>query len=169
MKKLRFTSIICVLLLFSPFLKQCDGFTKTPEKNVSTKNSFEIKEYFTEESESIFDLTIQGKELLNKKVITDFDYKIGSIAYLFSILFSTILLLTSFVATIRIFRNRLTKTKWLYILNIVFIILIVISNLFLWLDRFGQIKIGFYLLLLTNFYMFYQLKQTSQKQDLIEN
>ena len=44
-----------------------------------------------------------------------------------------------------------------------FIILIVISNMFVWLDRLGQIKIGFYLLLLSNFYMLYLLKQKKSK------
>jgi hypothetical protein len=55
MKKLRFVSVIIVLLLFCPFIKQCDGFTKI-EEGAKADNSNELKVYFTEESENVFDL-----------------------------------------------------------------------------------------------------------------
>jgi hypothetical protein len=76
---------------------------------------------------------------------------------------SIFLILSSIIGAIRIFTNRLEKTNWFYISNIFFTILIVISNMFIFLDRFGQIKIGFYLLLLSNFYMLYLLKQKKEQ------
>lgn len=194
MKKLRFISLIIVLLLFFPFIKQCDGITRKTEETpvadstaviidsiseIKVKNEplieieniqpNELNTYFTEESQNVFELSFQITSFFENTKKEDIKYKTEEIAHFCSILFSSLLIISSIIGAARIFRNRLTKTKWLYILNTVFIILIVISNLFLFLDRFGQIKIGFYLLLLTNFYMFYQLKQTSQKQDLIEN
>jgi hypothetical protein len=39
MKKLRFVSIIIVLLLFCPFIKQCAGMRKTAEKPISADST----------------------------------------------------------------------------------------------------------------------------------
>lgn len=162
MKKLRFVSVSIVLLLFCPFIKQCDGFTKIEERT-KADNSNELKVYFTEESENVFDLSYQINELFLKNKKEEIKYKKDEIALIFSMLFSSLLIISSIIGTIRIFKNQLLKTNWLYILNISFVILIVISNIFVWLDRFGQIKIGFYLLLLSNFYMLYLLKQKRNK------
>ena len=72
MKKLRFVSVIIVLLLFCPFIKQCDGFTKI-EEGAKADNSNELKVYFTEESENVFDLSYQINDLFlkNKKKETN--------------------------------------------------------------------------------------------------
>ena len=191
MKKLRFVSVIIVLLLFCPFIKQCDGLTKKAEEStvadstavvidsvseVKIKNEplievennqpNELKTYFTEDSENVFDLSFQISSFFDKNKKEDFKYTTEDICLVCSIIFSTFLIITSIIGAIRIFRNKLIKTNWFYILNISFAILIVISNMFIWLDRFGQIKIGFYLLLLFNFYMLYLLKQ---KKEQIQN
>jgi hypothetical protein len=187
MKKLRFVSVIIVLLLFCPFIKQCDGLTKKAEEStvadstavvidsvseVKIKNEpltevennqpNELKTYFTEESQNVFDLSSQVGIYFDNKKNEDIGLR-GLNGIFFSILFSISLILTSVIGTIRIFKNKLLKTNWFYILNISFAILIVISNMFVWLDRFGQIKIGFYLLLLSNFYMLYLLKQKKEQ------
>jgi hypothetical protein len=187
MKKLQFVSVIIVLLLFCPFIKQCDGLTKKAEEStvadstavvidsvseVKIKNEpltevennqpNELKTYFTEESQNVFDLSSQVGIYFDNKKNEDIGLR-GLNGIFFSILFSISLILTSVIGTIRIFKNKLLKTNWFYILNISFAILIVISNMFVWLDRFGQIKIGFYLLLLSNFYMLYLLKQKKEQ------
>jgi hypothetical protein len=177
MKKLRFVSVIIVLLLFCPFIKQCDGFTRkssselelsgklsSDEADIESKTDFakKIKIYFSEKSENVFDLSSQVGIYFDNKKNQDIGL-IGINAILFSILFSIFLILSSIIGAIRIFTNRLEKTNWFYISNIFFTILIVISNMFIFLDRFGQIKIGFYLLLLSNFYMLYLLKQKKKQ------
>lgn len=162
MKKLRFVSVIIVLLLFCPFIKQCDGFTKIEEEATAGKSN-ELKVYFTEESENVFDLSYQINELFLKNKKEEIKYKKEEIALIFSMIFSSLLIISSIIGAIRIFKNQLLKTTWMYILNISFVILIVISNMFIFLDRFGQIKIGFYLLLLSNFYMLYLLKQKKEQ------
>lgn len=187
MKKLRFVSVIIILLLFCPFIKQCDGMNKRvdgeavadstavvidsvseikiknePLVEIENSQTNELITYFTEDSQNVFDLSSQVEIYFDDKKNEDLGLK-GLNGILFSILFSTLLILTSIIGAIRIFRNKLIKTNWLYILNISFIFLIVISNMFVWLDRFGQIKIGFYLLLLSNFYMLYLLKQKKEQ------
>lgn len=162
MKKLKFVSVIIVLLLFCPFIKQCDGFTKI-EEGAKANNSNELKVYFTEESENVLDLSYQINELFLKNKKEEIKYKKEEIALIFSMMFSSLLIISSIIGTIRIFKNQLLKTSWFYVLNISFVILIVISNMFVWLDRFGQIKIGFYLLLFSNFYMLYLLKQKKEQ------
>ena len=190
MKKLRFVSIIIVLLLFCPFIKQCDGLTRRVDATtesiadstivISTGKVYnepiepvieeqkanysnELKTYFTEESQNVFELSIQILNLFEAIKKDEFKFKKEDIGFTFSILFSILLITTSFFGAIRVFRNKLSKTNWFYILNITFAILIVISNMFIWLDRFGQIKIGFYLLLLSNFHMLYLLKQKKEQ------
>ncbi|WP_353170824.1 hypothetical protein [Flavobacterium sp.] len=177
MKKLRFVSVIIVLLLFCPFIKQCDGFTRksaselelsskliSDKDDIESKTDFakEIKMYFSEKSENVFDLSSQVGIYFDNKKNEDIGLR-GLNGVLFSILFSISLILSSIIAAIRIFTNKLEKTNWFYISNISFTILIVISNMFIFLDRFGQIKIGFYLLLLSNFYMLYLLKQKKEQ------
>ena len=162
MKKLRFVSVVIVLLLFCPFIKQCDGFTKIEEGATAGKSN-ELKVYFTEESENVFDLSYQINELFLKNKKEEIKYKKEEIALIFSMIFSSLLIISSIIGAIRILKNQLLKTTWFYVLNISFVIFIVISNMFVWLDRFGQIKIGFYLLLLSNFYMLYLLKQKKEQ------
>lgn len=162
MKKLRFVSIIIVLLLFCPFIKQCAGVNKRVE-GAKADNSNELKVYFTEESENVFELSYQINELFLKNKKEEIKYKKEEIALIFSMMFSSFLIISSIIGTIRIFKNQLLKTNLFYVLNISFVVLIVFSNMFVWLDRFGQIKIGFYLLLLSNFYMLYLLKQKKEQ------
>ena len=191
MKKLRLVAVTIVLLLFCPFIKQCDGMRKTAEKPISTdstaiitsdkvynkpleriieepkKDYFnELKTYLTEDSENVFDLSIQIFNLFEAIKKNEFEYRKEDIGFSLSIIFSTLLIITSFFGAIRIFKNKLIKTNWFYILNILFVVLIVVSNMLIWLDRFGQIKIGFYLLLLSNFYMLYLLKQKKEQIQL---
>ena len=186
MKKLRFVSVIIVLLLFCPFIRQCDGLTRRVDANpaadstsvfidsvskikkeplieIQNNQTNELKTYFTEESQNVFELSFQLISFFDKNKKEDFEYKTDDIALVCSMVFSTILILSSIIGAIRIFLNKLIKTNWFYIFNILFAILIVISNMFVWLDRFGQIKIGFYLLLLSNFYMLYLLKQKKEQ------
>lgn len=188
MKKLRFVSVIIVLLLFCPFIKQCDGLTRRVDTNpvadstsvvidsvskikikkeplieIQNNQTNELKTYFTEESQNVFELSFQLISFFDKNKKEDFEYKTDDIALVCSMVFSTILILSSIIGAIRIFLHKLIKTNWFYIFNISFAILIVISNMFVWLDRFGQIKIGFYLLLLSNFYMLYVLKQKKEQ------
>jgi hypothetical protein len=177
MKKLRFVSVIIILLLFFPFIKQCDGFTRksaselelsskliSDKADIESKTDFakEIKMYFSEKSENVFDLSSQVGIYFDNKKSQDIGLR-GINGILFSILFSVALILSSIIGAIRIFTDRLEKTNWFYISNISFTILIVISNMFIFLDKFGQIKIGFYLLLLSNFYMLYLLKQKKEQ------
>lgn len=191
MRKLRFVSVIIILLLFCPFIKQCDGMNKRVEGSpvadstavvISNSNIYdksiepteelideqkegffnELKTYFTEESENVFDLSSQVVIYFDNKKNEDFGLK-GVNGILFSILFSTLLIISSIIALIQIFRSKLKNINWFYIANIIFILGIIISNLFVWLDRFGQIKIGFYLLLLSNFYILYLLKQKKEQ------
>jgi hypothetical protein len=188
MKKLRFVSVIIILLLFFPFIKQCDGMNKKaeetpvadstsvvidsvseikienePEVEIENNQTNELKTYFREESQNVFDLSIQIYIFFEAIKKDEFKFKKEDIGFTLSIIFSISLILSSIIGAIRIFKNKLIKTNWFYILNILFTILIVISNMFVWLDRFGQIKIGFYLLLLSNFYMLYLLKQKKEQ------
>lgn len=194
MKKLRFVSVIILLLLFCPFIKQCDGLERKAEEipvtdstavvisnsNIYDKStepieklidepkegfSNKLKTYFTEESENVFDLSSQVGIYFDNKKNEDFGLK-GINGILFSILFSTLLIISSIIALIQIFRSKLKNINWFYIANIISILGIIISNLFVWLDRFGQIKIGVYLLLLSNFYMLYLLKQKKEQIQL---
>ena len=188
MKKLRFVSVIIILLLFCPFIKQCDGLNKKaeetpaadstavvidsvsdvkiknePEVEIENNQTNELEMYFREESQNVFDLSFQLTIFFDKNKREDFNYKTDEIAIVCSLIFSSLLIINSIIGAIRIFKNKLKKTNRFYILNILFTILIVISNMFVWLDRFGQIKIGFYLLLLSNFYMLYVLKQKKEQ------
>ena len=188
MKKLRFVSVIIILLLFCPFIKQCDGLNKKaeetpaadstavvidsvsdvkiknePEVEIENNQTNELEMYFREESQNVFDLSFQLTIFFDKNKREDFNYKTDDIAIVCSLIFSSLLIINSIIGAIRIFKNKLKKTNRFYILNILFTILIVISNMFVWLDRFGQIKIGFYLLLLSNFYMLYVLKQKKEQ------
>lgn len=130
-----------------------------PKENIS----FEVNKYFTEDSENVFDLSFQLCTFFDKNKREDFDYKTESIALVISMIFSTFLIISSVIGTVRLFINKLKHTSWFYILNISFILLIVISNMFVWLDRIGQIKFGFYLLLFSNFYMLYVLKKQKEQ------
>ena len=70
MKKLRFVSVIIVLLLFCPFIKQCDGVNKRVE---GTKSDYskELKIYFKEESENVFEIAYENGKSIIDIVIND--------------------------------------------------------------------------------------------------
>ncbi len=165
MKKLQFVSVSIVLLLFCPFIKQCDGMNKRVE---GTKKNYsnEVKIYFTEESENIFEIAYgSGKSIIEglkdkKSIINDK----GFFTIFTFCLFSLLLIISSLLTLIYSFLENLIKIKLFTISSIAFILLIIIVFYFSGLlERFGQIKIGFYLLLLSNFYMLYLLKQKKEQ------
>ena len=80
--KLRILSILSVLFLFLPFVKQCEMhefaleeseyLVNKIEVNYIKKNSNYISNleiYFTEESESVIDLVFQIKKLLDTNIL----------------------------------------------------------------------------------------------------
>ena len=166
MKKLRFVSIIIVLLLFCPFIKQCAGVNKRVEGTKSDYSN-ELKIYFKEESENVFDIAYKNGKSIIDIVINDKKSIINETGFftIFSFcLFSILLIIASLLTSIYSFLKNYNKIKLFTISSIVFILSITIvfyySGL---LERFGQIKIGFYLLLLSNFYMLYLLKQKKEQ------
>jgi hypothetical protein len=191
MKKLRFVSIIIVLLLFCPFIKQCDGMRKTAEKPISADSTAvvidsisevkikneplieiesiqpnQLKIYFIEDSENVFEIAYEnGKSIIEifkgeKSIINDK----GFFTIFSFCLFSILLIFTSLLTSIYSFLKNYNKIRLVTILNITFILSIVIVFYFSGLlERFGQLKIGFYLLLLSNFYMLYLLKQKKEQ------
>jgi hypothetical protein len=166
MKKLRFVSISIVLLLFCPFIRQCDGMNKRVEgTKVNSLN--ELKTYFREESENVFEIAYgNGKTIIDdfktdkKSIINDKGFfTIFSFSF-----FSFLLIFSSLLTLIFSFLENFSTIKLFTISGIVFILTIVIIFYFSGLlERFGQIKIGFYLLLLSNFYMLYLLKQKKEQ------
>ena len=61
MKKLRFVSVIIVLLLFCPFIKQCDGMNKRAEE-VTIEDSTAVisnNKVYTESGEPIINEQIE--------------------------------------------------------------------------------------------------------------
>ncbi len=121
MKKLRLVAVTIVLLLFCPFIKQCDGFTRksaselelsskiiSDKADIESKTDFakEIKMYFSEKSENVFDLSSQVGIYFDNKKNEDIGLR-GLNGVLFSILFSISLILSSIIAAIRIFKNKL--------------------------------------------------------------
>lgn len=194
MKKLRFVSVIIVLLLFCPFIKQCDGMNKrvdreavadstavisnngvyrdsikpiTEERELKEDTFNELKIYFTEDSENVFEIAskngksiIEGVIIEKKSIINDRSF---IIVFSFCLL-SISLIISSLLTLIYSFLENYNKIRLLTILNITFILFIVIVFYFSVLyERFGQIKIGFYLLLLSNSYMLYVLKQKKEQ------
>lgn len=166
MKKLRLVSVIIVLLLFCPFIKQCDGIQKRAV-GVKIEHFDELKFYFTEESENVFEIAYEnGKSIIEgvmkekKSIINDK----GFFTIFLFCLFSILLIITSLLTLIYSLFKNYDKMRLLSILNITFILCIVIVFYFSGLlERFGQIKIGFYLLLLSNFYMLHLLKQKKEQ------
>ena len=166
MKKLRFVSIIIVLLLFFPFIKQCAGVNKRVE-GTKVDYSNELKIYFKEKSENVFEIAYENGKSIIDIVMNDKKSIINETGFftIFSFcIFSILLIITSLLTSIYSFLKNYNKIKLFTISSIVFILSITIvfyySGL---LERFGQIKIGFYLLLLSNFYMLYLLKQKKEQ------
>ena len=166
MKKLRFVSIIIVLLLFCPFIKQCAGVNKRVE-GTKVDYSNELKIYFKEKSENVFEIAYENGKSIIDIVMNDKKSIINETGFftIFSFcIFSILLIITSLLTSIYSFLKNYNKIKLFTISSIVFILSITIvfyySGL---LERFGQIKIGFYLLLLSNFYMLYVLKQKKEQ------
>jgi len=170
MKKLRFVSVIIILLLFCPFIKQCDG--KLSEMYVdlnSEKNnyfddlSFQIFKYFDEDSENVFEMFYEnGKSIIDgiikdkKSIINDQGF---FTIFSFSLL-SLSLIISSLLTLIYSFLKNYNKIRIATILNIIFILSIVIVFYFSeLLVRFGQINIGFYLFFFSIFYILYLLLQ----------
>ena len=161
--KLRILSILSVLFLFLPFVRQCDNVeyansnpicdgceVSVDSQSLISDINFNLEIYFVEESESVIDLTFQIKDLFDRNILND----LGAFLLFFSSLFSILLLLFSLLGSYKIFINQFRNTSKVYIINLILILLIMLINGYVFIDRIGQIKIGFYLLLITNFYLF---------------
>lgn len=133
----------------------------------SKENHFnELKTYFIEESENVFEIACEnGKSIIEevkdkKSIINDK----GFFTILLFCLFSVLLIISSLLTLIYSFSEKDDKMKLFNILNLFSILSIIIVFYFSGLlERFGQIKIGFYLLLISNFYMLYLLKQKKEE------
>lgn len=113
--------------------------------------------YFTEESESIIDLCLQSKSFLENDFNSD--VKFVDFLFLFSIIFSIILVILTVFGVLFFSLARKQFLSVIFLINSVLVVIILLINGYLFVDRIGQIKIGFYLLLGTNFYLFYHLKK----------
>ena len=163
--KLRILSILSVLCLFLPFVKQCNATEVPYSISLSESNGelisfqsfksdfiFNLEVYLTETSESIIDLCIQSKflfELESPKGFIVTDVMIVS-----SVFFSILLAIFSIIGVFLMFVNKHRFLSKLYLVNISLVLLILFVNGYVFIDRIGQLKIGFYLLLITNFYLF---------------
>ncbi|WP_291138805.1 hypothetical protein [Flavobacterium sp. UBA7663] len=164
--KLRILSILSLLFLFLPFVKQCEMNDNAPEETEFVERFVEVNKmeiiydslsdlefYFTEESESVIDLCFQSRFIFEsespKKAFNFMEFLIIS-----SIFLSIFLVIFSFLGVFLIFLSRDRFLSKLYLLNTFFVVLILFANCYVFIDRIGQIKIGFYLLLITNFYLF---------------
>jgi hypothetical protein len=166
--KLRILSILSVLFLFLPFVHQCDNVeyvnsnpicvgceVSSDSQSLISEIIFYLKVYFVEESESIIDLTFQIKDLFDPNILND----LGAFLLFFSSLFSILLFLFSLLGLYKTFTNKFRNISKVYLINSILILLIMLINGYVFIDRIGQIKIGFYLLLITNFYLFYHFRK----------
>jgi len=168
--KLRILSILSVLFLFLPFVKQCEMHEFALEESEHLGCKIEVnymkkisnfisnlENYFTEESESVIDLCLQAKILLELESSKEFI--ITDVMIISSIFLSIFLVIFSFLGVFLIFLNKYRFLSKLYLLNTFFVLLILFAYCYVFIDRIGQIKIGFYLLLITNFYLFYHFRK----------
>ena len=166
--KLRILSILSVLCLFLPFVKQCEMNDNAPEESEYIGGKIEVnyieiisnclsnlKFYFTGESESVIDLAFQIKGIFETSLLND----LGLFLILFSSIFSILLFLFSLLGFYKIFKNKVRNISKVYLTNLALVVLILAINVYFFVDRIGQIKIGFYLLLITNFYLFYHFRK----------
>lgn len=193
MIRIKILGVLAVLFLLLPFVKQCDGINRKVEETpkadstaivVDSLNKFssnvevedyndinEIKnnkfiEYFSEKSSNVFDLAFQLKDFVNKN--NSKKYVFEDYLLLQSCILSILLILNSFYCLIRIFRNKIKNLNRFYFINLLFILLIMIINFYLFINRIGQIKIGFYLLIIINFYLFLKVKLKNEDDFLIK-
>ena len=166
--KLRILSILSVLFLFFPFVRQCDNVeyansnpicdgceVSTDSQSLLSNIIFNLEVYFVEKGESIIDLTFQIKDLFDTGILND----LGAFLLLFSSLFSILLVLFSLFGLYKTFLDKFRNISKLYIINLIIILLIMRINGYLFINRIGKIKIGFYLLLITNFYLFIHFRK----------
>jgi hypothetical protein len=166
--KLRILSILSVLFLFLPFVKQCDNVeyvnsnpicdgceVSVDSQSLISDIIFYLKVYFVEESKSVIDLTFQIKDLFGVNILND----LGLFLMLFSSIFSILLVLFSLFGLYKIFKNKLRNILKVYLTSLILVVLILAINAYFFVERIGQIKIGFYLLLITNFYLFYHFRK----------
>ena len=166
--KLRILSILSVLFLFLPFVKQCDNVeyvnsnpicdgckVSADSQSLLSDIIFYLKVYFVEESKSVIDLTFQIKDLFGVNILND----LGVFLLFLSSIFSILLVLFSLLGLYEIFNNKFKNTLKVYLINLILVLLIMLINGYAFIDRIGQIKIGFYLLLITNFYLFRHLRK----------
>ena len=156
--KLRILSILSVVFLFLPFVKQCDSVeyvnsnpicdgceVSTNSQSLISDIIFYLKVYFVEESKSVIDLIFQIKELFDVNILND----LGVFLLFLSSIFSILLVLFSLLGLYEIFNNKFKNTLKVYLINLILVLLIMLINGYAFIDRIGQIKIGFYLLLIT--------------------
>jgi hypothetical protein len=84
---------------------------------------------------------------------------LGLFLMLFSSIFSILLALFSLFGLYKIFKNKLRNILKVYLTSLILVVLILAINAYFFAERIGQIKIGFYLLLITNFYLFYHFRK----------
>ncbi|EAZ95998.1 hypothetical protein FBBAL38_01225 [Flavobacteria bacterium BAL38] len=149
--------------MFLPFVHQCDNVeyvnsnpicdgceVSSDSQSLISDFIFYVKVYFVEESESVIDLIFQIKNLFDTSILND----LGAFLLLFSSLFSILLVLFSLFGLYKVFKNKMRNISKVYLTNLILVVLILVINAYIFIDRIGQIKIGFYLLLITNFYLF---------------
>lgn len=166
--KLRILSVLSVLFLFLPFVHQCDNVeyvnsnptcygcqVSTDSQSLISDFIFNLKVYFREESKSVIDLDFQIKELLDTNILNDLE----AFLLFFSSLFSILLVLFSLLGLYKTFMNKFRNISKVYLINSILILLIMFINGYVFIDRIGQVKIGFYLLLITHFYLFYHYRE----------
>jgi uncharacterized membrane protein len=154
--------------LFLPFVKQCDNVeyvnsnpicdgceVSVDSQSLISDIIFYLKVYFVEESKSVIDLTFQIKDLFGVNILND----LGLFLMLFSSIFSILLVLFSLFGLYKIFKNKLRNILKVYLTSLILVVLILAINAYFFVERIGQIKIGFYLLLITNFYLFYHFRK----------
>ena len=126
--------------------KQVEKFSKTDQ----IRNS--IENYFTDESETMIDLASETTKCFgnDNTQITDFKEILFIISSFLSLIFVA---LTIFLAILS-FLNKYKILNRLYLTNLVLVIIIFLINWYIFIDSFQQVKIRFYLLLLSNIYLY---------------
>lgn len=117
--KLRILSILSVVFLFLPFVKQCDSVeyvnsnpicdgceVSTNSQSLISDIIFYLKVYFVEESKSVIDLIFQIKELFDVNILND----LGVFLLFLSSIFSILLVLFSLLGLYEIFNNKFKNT-----------------------------------------------------------
>lgn len=87
--------------------------------------------------------------------ITDFKEILFIISSFLSLIFVALTIFSAIISFLNIYKI-LNK---LYLINLVLVIIIFLINWYIFIDSFRQVKIGFYLLLLSNVYLYSKSKK----------